>query len=334
MEARWQAWLIENLLLGVPAEDLTSTLVAEGHQEAEVAAELARAAAHPYLAGAKKVAERLARREWLLRTLTKLRDLEPGALSLEPSAFGSAEAFLREHYSCSRPALYKGLVEDWPVLSWTPAKLGERFGEREVEVQWGRSQDPLYEPRSNHYKRRVPFRELSAAIAAGPSNDVYLTANNGRANAWLAEALLDDVVTNGSLGTLDAILDPARLSESTFVWVGPEGVVTPLHHDLTNNLFVQVSGRKRFYLASALEVEGLYNYHHVYSSASLSEPDLAACPELARVRVFEVELEPGDVLFLPVGWWHEVVGLSASISLTFTAFRWLNEFPKPSEAER
>lgn len=325
---------MENLLLGVPASDLAATLEAEGHSEAEVAAELAQAEAHPYFAGAKKVAERLARREWLLRTTSALRALDSRAAQLEPTAFEGAEVFLREHYAASRPALYRGLVSEWPALAWTPEGLGERFGEREVEVQWGRSSDPLYEPRSNHYKRRVPFRELSAAVSAGPSNDVYLTANNGRANGWLAEALLAEVVREGSLGTLDAILEPDALLESTFVWIGPEGVVTPLHHDLTNNLFVQVHGRKRFYLASAFEVDALYNHHHVYSSASLRAPDQERCPELARVRVFEVELGPGDVLFLPVGWWHEVEGLSPSISLTFTAFRWANSFPRASESER
>ena len=334
MEARWQAWLIENLLLGVPAEDLGPTLAAEGHSIAEVEEEIAKAQAHPYLQGARKVAERLARREWLLRTLGELAALAPRAGALEPEPFTGAEDFLRDHYACSRPALYRGLVEDWSALEWTPAGLGERFGEREVEVQWGRSQDPLYESRSNTFKRRVPFRELSAAIAAGPSNDVYLTANNGRANAWLAETLLSEVGCEGGLGALDAILDPTALLESTFAWIGPEGVVTPLHHDLTNNLFVQVHGRKRFYLASALQVDALYNHHHVYSSASLSRPDLEACPELDRVRVFEIELGPGDVLFLPVGWWHEVLGLSASISLTFTAFRWPNAFPRHSESER
>ena len=79
MEARWQAWLIENLLLGVPAEDLGPTLAAEGHSIAEVEEEIAKAQAHPYLQGARKVAERLARREWLLRTLGELAALAPRA---------------------------------------------------------------------------------------------------------------------------------------------------------------------------------------------------------------------------------------------------------------
>lgn len=329
MEARWQSWLIENLLLGVPARDLEGTLMAAGSSPADVEAELALVQAHPYFLGAQKVAERLARREWLLRTLSSLAALDP--TELEATPFPGGPTFLKEHYARSRPALFRGLVEDWPALAWTPASLGERFAEREVEVQWGRSQDPLYEPRSNHYKRRVPFSELSAAITSGPSNDVYMTANNGRANAWLMDELLGDIVVGGSLGQLDAILEPARIAESTFLWLGPEGVVTPLHHDLTNNLFVQVYGKKRFYLASALQADAIYNHHHVYSSATLRAPDLEARPEMARVQVYEVDLEPGDVLYLPVGWWHEVVGLSDSISLTFTAFRWPNEFPRAPE---
>ncbi|MBL4849403.1 MAG: cupin-like domain-containing protein [Planctomycetes bacterium] len=327
MEARWQAWLVENLLLGVPDSDLLAPLEEAGHSRAEVEAEVAAARAHPYLQGALKVAGRLARREWLLRTLTTLSNLDP--VRLEALPFPSREGFLREHYARSLPGYFPGAASDWSALAWSPAALSERFGDRTVEVQWGRGGDPLYEPHSNNYRRKVTFRELGEAIAAGPSNDVYLTANNSRANAWLIEELSPEL---GSLGPVGEILDPARLVEGTFLWVGPQGVVTPLHHDLTNNLFVQVSGRKRFYLASSLQVDALYNHHHVYSTACLREPDLETCPEMARVRTLEVELGPGDVLYLPVGWWHEVVGSTPSTSLTFTGFRWPNDFPRASES--
>jgi hypothetical protein len=327
MEARWQAWLVENLLLGVPVPNLYAPLEAAGHSRAEVDEEVTVARAHPYLQGAHKVAERLARREWLLTTLTTLSDLDPVELGALP--FPSAEAFLRDHYASSVVGYFPGAASDWSALSWSPASLSERFADRSVEVQWGRSQDPLYEPHSNDHRREVSFRELGEAIGAGPNNDVYLTANNARANGWLIKELAPEL---GSLGLPGEVLDPALLTDGTFLWVGPQGVVTPLHHDLTNNLFVQLHGRKRFYLASALHVGALYNHHHVYSTASLRAPELTTCPELKGVRIHEVELGPGDVLFLPVGWWHEVVGCTASTSLTFTGFRWPNDFPRAIES--
>jgi ribosomal protein L16 Arg81 hydroxylase len=39
-----------------------------------------------------------------------------------------------------------------------------------------------------------------------------------------------------------------------------------------------------------------------------------------------VLLDPGQVLFLPVGWWHHVRSMDISISLSFTNFRAANDY--------
>jgi ribosomal protein L16 Arg81 hydroxylase len=55
-------------------------------------------------------------------------------------------------------------------------------------------------------------------------------------------------------------------------------------------------------------------------------PDLGRHPKFARTRQFDIVMEPGEALFLPVGWWHHVTALSTSVSVSFMNFLWPNSF--------
>ncbi|PYP91103.1 MAG: hypothetical protein DMG65_08870 [Candidatus Angelobacter sp. Gp1-AA117] len=61
------------------------------------------------------------------------------------------------------------------------------------------------------------------------------------------------------------------------------------------------------------------------SSVSLSpvDPeslDFSQYPLMRDVDVLEVTLNPGDLLFVPLGWWHWVKSLEISISLSLDHF--------------
>lgn len=53
-----------------------------------------------------------------------------------------------------------------------------------------------------------------------------------------------------------------------------------------------------------------------------------------QARVFEVMPEPGELLFVPVGWWHQVEALEPSISVTFTCFAYPNRYSWDGDTER
>jgi ribosomal protein L16 Arg81 hydroxylase len=128
------------------------------------------------------------------------------------------------------------------------------------------------------------------------------------------------------LGFLDKFLD--RAAGAGMMWIGPAGTVTSLHHDLTNNFIAQIVGRKRVKLLPAADVGKLYNFHHVFSAIpDLEDPhvDLARHPRLAGLRIYDVLLQPGEILFVPLGWWHQVKSLDFSVTVTFTNFRWRND---------
>lgn len=48
-------------------------------------------------------------------------------------------------------------------------------------------------------------------------------------------------------------------------------------------------------------------------------------PRIRDLRTAEIVLEPGEVLFIPIGWWHQVEALDFSVSISYTNFVWPNE---------
>jgi ribosomal protein L16 Arg81 hydroxylase len=101
-----------------------------------------------------------------------------------------------------------------------------------------------------------------------------------------------------------------------------------LHHDLTDNLIAQMVGRKRLKLVPAAHVGKLYNHQHVFSEiVDLEDPslDLSQFPLLAKSQVYDVTLSPGEIIFVPLGWWHQVKSLDFSVTITYTNFLWPND---------
>jgi ribosomal protein L16 Arg81 hydroxylase len=88
----------------------------------------------------------------------------------------------------------------------------------------------------------------------------------------------------------------------------------------------QVRGHKRVRLVAPYDLARVRNDRHCYSRVDVEKPDLELYPEFRDVTVTEVEIGPGDLLFLPVGWWHHVRGLEVSITMTFTNFIFDNDF--------
>ncbi|WP_162230751.1 cupin-like domain-containing protein [Marinagarivorans algicola] len=158
-------------------------------------------------------------------------------------------------------------------------------------------------------------------LRGGTSNDYYLTANNNQSSSQELKELFEDV---GEFG------DGYRLTESvkrrSHLWFGPKGTCTQLHHDLTNNMLLQVYGRKKITLIPAFQVPNVYNDSHVYSAVDFPNVDLERYPKMSGVTPLEVILNPGEAIFIPIGWWHQVESLDISISVSFTDFRAKNNF--------
>ncbi|XP_054263777.1 hypoxia-inducible factor 1-alpha inhibitor-like isoform X2 [Macrosteles quadrilineatus] len=93
--------------------------------------------------------------------------------------------------------------------------------------------------------------------------------------------------------------------------IGMEGNVTPCHYDEQQNMFAQIRGLKRFILFPPDQFECFYPYpvYHPYdrqSQVDFDKPDLTRFPKFAEVSGQEAVVGPGDVLYIPIYWWHHV----------------------------
>lgn len=315
----WRCWIAENLMLGSAPPALIPILVQAGIAERDAAAEIELALRSPYLQGAGRLKNRLAKRDWVLDIYRKLNRLR--APRIERRHRLEAQEFLESYYRCNQPVIITGMMDDWPALrKWSLDYFRDHFAGREVEVQFGRNADADYEMNSIAHKRRMPFGAYVELVrGCGGSNDFYMTANNDSLNRQALKELWDDI------GQLPEYLNHEG-GRRGFLWVGPAGTITPFHHDLTNNFMAQVMGRKRLRIIPACEAANVYNQRHCFSPLDGRAIDLRRFPAAAKAQVLDCVLEPGELLFLPVGCWHFVEALDVSLTVAFTNFRWDNDF--------
>jgi len=272
----------------------------------------------PPLKPAPEPAEALAlrRREWLLDVMERQRALSPYAAALLTAENLGSQDFLDTFYAPGRPVLIKGAISGWPALAkWTPDYLAKTVGDAQVEFQGGRNGAGDFELAKDRHKRKAPFRKFVDLVKHG-GNDAYITAYNSAANVAAFKPLEAD------LGFIDVYLTPAH----GMLWVGGAGTFTPLHFDLTNNLLAQVTGSKQIVLVPPSQTGKMAHGRHVFSEVhDITDPRRLAAYPLAREALrYEVVLGPGDLLFIPIGWWHQVRSESFSTMLTYTNFLWPN----------
>ena len=326
----WRLWVAENLLRRCDPRSLVDAMVRAGIDRASAQREIESAVHHPYVRAARQVGAgpaaanedaKLRKRDWVLECYRRnARQATTRTVPRLPKL--SREHFLNDYYALNRPVVMTGAFDDWPAMrTWSLAELRRRFGERIVSVQANRGSDANYEQNSDKLRKQMRFAEFVDIVqGVGESNDYYITANNSGTNRAALKELWDDVVF------IPEYLRPTDDGNSSFFWFGPKGTVTPLHHDLTNNFMAQVLGRKLVRLIPPFELPSIYNHRHCFTEVDLDRPDYERFPLFRDVAVIDVEIGPGDLLFVPVGWWHYVRSLDVSITMTFTNFVFDNDF--------
>lgn len=297
----WEVWAIAQLASGASERDVTEMLVRDG-----LAPDLARSQIDQIVATAgfamlRQRGVRGTMAEQLLRARLELAPIT----AVERIA--TADDFYERYWRTSRPVvLTEAAREMRAVQRWTFASLAERFGDVAIEVNVRRGEAARGSETERHAEtwKLGDFLGRAATIAG---NDAYIVSRNGLLARPELRELWDD------LAPLPAMLAPPDPPRGAALWIGPAGTRSPAHFDPHGVLLVQVQGRKRIRLVAPDHldmVEALDGYY-----ATRSHPS-----------ALEVELAPGEALFVPLAWFHEVTALDPSITLSMLCFRWPNQF--------
>ena len=319
----WRRWIAENLMLDATPPALHGALVSHGFDPHEATREIEAVLASPYFHGATRLRNRLRKREWILSVYGELNRMRASSGVIERRERLSRDEFFEQYYLQNRPVIITGAFDFWPARAlWSFDYLRERCGDCEVEVQFGRESDANYEINQPKHKRMMRFADYVDLVArSAPTNDFYMTANNTSHNRAALAALWADVPV------IAEYLD-GESPDSGFFWMGPAGTRTPFHHDLTNNFMAQLIGRKRIKLVPLSDTAHMANHLHCYSQVDGAAIDYERFPSMRNAQLIECTLSPGELLFLPIGWWHYVEGLEASVTMTYTNFLRSNDFSR------
>ncbi len=318
----WRRRATVLLLCDTPVVEVIGQMTEDGISEEDAAAACARILTDPTLEAGQWAMAQLGKLESVMDARRKMSDLLDPQPEIERRKGLSRKKFLAEYYATNRPVVLEDICEEWPARRlWSPEYLMETIGDAEVEVMTDRGEGNGNDINLEQFRSRMGFDEyVKRVLATEWSNSLYLVANNKLMSEKVAQPLWKDF-------TLDKrYMKADRNRTSTFLWFGPGGTVTSLHHDIMNIMFHQLDGWKHFILISPLDTHLVGNNIGVYSDVDPLDPDIERFPRFAEARQLQVTLGPGDALFVPVGWWHHVTALETSISLSSTSFAFPNTF--------
>ncbi len=228
------------------------------------------------------------------------------------------------------PVIFTKALDSWPARQkWTPEFFKERYGSMPLTV----------EGQNHTLGGFLPTRKDGGSLTMGEFIDQVLTSSDQNPSPYLRNVWLEKF-----LPELDADLQPAppyfspNWLEGPFtqplyprlhaghpeLYIGGRGGKFPVLHFDSWHIYVflcQLYGSKEYTVFAPDQTPFLYPQDYHVSSISVDEiedVDLKRYPLFAKATPIRFQLNPGEMLFVPPGWWHMAKILSPSISISVT----------------
>jgi len=160
-----------------------------------------------------------------------------------------------------------------------------------------------------------PPSDIVHGQCALPAPYVYLRGSlpAKHAGECLQGSVFEELLSSASFGS-----KPYSVS----LYASQQGLQTNLHADEHSGFLVQVCGRKRVVLFSKKDARALrcpawgrpdaaVNRRSWYDDGVPDDPGWSEQPPFQGLCALEVEVGPGEALFIPRGWFHDVLSKSS-----------------------
>ncbi|MGB0562424.1 MAG: cupin-like domain-containing protein [Spirulinaceae cyanobacterium] len=227
------------------------------------------------------------------------------------------QGFFEQYQQPGLPVVITDALAGAPT--WDLAYLRQKIGDLTFLIrQFGRD-------RYQQDKRQWTSMGSGVESASMTFNDYAALVESGQAHAedlYLAKFPITatPLAEDASLQQIPVRLPLPQPMTAWNLWVGPAGHTTCLHYDPFDGTLVQLHGSKRLVLFPPDQLYNLYPFpilNHLLHGAKLRSGysqiypdaiDFAAFPKAAQAQAhrYEVILNPGELIFIPAGWWHEI----------------------------
>jgi len=218
-----------------------------------------------------------------------------------------AQEFWQKHVKPHTPLVYRQAINKSPALkSWTDEYLSEKYGKLDVLVE-------LKKENRTSTSGRMQLKDF---LKLYKHEELYVVS-------MLPSEMMVDVqaVSSVMCGTF------RNFTHESNLWISSGGTRSVIHYDADHNLHCMIAGRKDFMMIQNKYSEDLYfgpKPKGVGSGYSKLDPDMVDMnlyPNHGKVPWTWATLYPGDCIFIPSVYIHQVRSYGRSIAVTtlFTA---------------
>lgn len=216
------------------------------------------------------------------------------------------ERFCDEYFCRTKPVILCGNIGQWRALSeWSPEWLKEEYGNVKVHAS-------LDIPR-----RSTEFRYWGARAEWIPLGQFVDYILNNETVSYTRQAPARFFPAFDDYYDFNVLLDMTGRQAEAGLWFGSKDTDSGVHWDTESNFLAQIYGHKRVILFPPENGRYLYSFTDQirWTQFDAFKPDFEKFKNAKNATPYYGHLNPGEVIHIPRGWWHQFVSLDVAISI-------------------